>query len=109
MPTRDEVVLEADGVRLPGELTIPVEAGGLVVFAHGSGSSRHSSRNRYVAEVLQAAGLATLLFDLLTEAEANDRDNVFDIALLARRLDAAARWTGRQAATRELPVGYFGA
>ncbi len=103
------VVLEADDVRLPGTLTVPDGALGVVVFAHGSGSSRLSSRNRYVAEVLQEAGLATLLFDLLTDAEAADRGNVFDIALLARRLDAAARWAADQASTRELPLGYFGA
>src|SRR4051794_4663402 len=93
-PVASEVVLGADGVRLPGTLTVPEDALGLVVFAHGSGSGRHSSRNRFVAEVLQDAGLATLLFDLLTEAEAADRNNVFDIALLARRLDSAADWAG---------------
>src|SRR4051812_32963442 len=104
-----EVVLEADGVSLPGDLTVPDGVVGLVVFAHGSGSSRHSSRNRYVAEVLQDAGLATLLFDLLTEAEATDRGNVFDIALLAGRLDAAARSAGDDEGTRNLQLGYFGA
>jgi putative phosphoribosyl transferase len=104
-----EVVLEADDVRLPGVLTVPDGAVGLVVFAHGSGSSRHSSRNRYVAEALGRARLATLLFDLLTEAEAADRSNVFDIALLARRLDAAARWARRHPQTSGLPLGYFGA
>src|SRR3954464_4081996 len=106
---RSEIVLKADGVRLPGDLTVPDDAVGLVVFAHGSGSSRHSSRNRYVAEVLQDAGLATLLFDLLTDTEAADRGNVFDIALLAERLDAAVRWVADDERMRNLPLGYFGA
>src|SRR3954451_12892432 len=108
-PGDSEVVLEADGVRLPGAVTVPEGALGLVVFAHGSGSSRHSSRNRYVAETLQHARLATLLFDLLTETEAADRGNVFDIALLARRLAVAADWAGEVEQTRDLPLGYFGA
>src|SRR3954471_12341390 len=108
-PGGSEVVLEADGVRLPGTLTVPEGALGVVAFAHGSGSSRHSSRNRYVAAVLQDAGLATLLFDLLTEAEAADRNNIFEIALLARRLDASARWAAADERTRNLPLGYFGA
>jgi len=108
-PGDSEVVLEGDGVRLPGTVTVPEGALGLVVFAHGSGSSRHSSRNRYVAETLQHARLATLLFDLLTETEAADRGNVFDIALLARRLAVAADWAGEVEQTRDLPLGYFGA
>ena len=79
----DEIEIDAGGVRLAGHLTVPDRATGVVVFAHGSGSSRHSPRNRLVAELLNASGLATLLFDLLTPAEAVDRANVFDIELLA--------------------------
>ena len=78
-----------------------------MIFAHGSGSSRHSRRNRYVAEVLNTAGLATLLLDLLTEDEERDRSNVFDVELLAGRLRAATDWVGEW--LPELPVGYFGA
>jgi len=96
--------------RLPGLLGLPSGAArGLVLFAHGSGSSRLSPRNTYVASALREAGLATLLFDLLSEAEADDRANVFDIALLAERLLSATRWTRQGPATRSLPVGYFGA
>lgn len=82
---------------------------GLVLFAHGSGSSRLSPRNMLVAETLQRAGLSTLLFDLLTEREATDRANVFDIPLLADRLDQAANWIGDSEAGRGLPLGFFGA
>lgn len=105
----DEVAVEAAGATVAGRLTVPQDPRGVVVFAHGSGSSRHSPRNRYVAEVLQTAGLATLLFDLLTPEEERDRANVFDIDLLARRLVDVTRWlrTARDAAG--LPVGYFGA
>jgi len=94
---------------LQGSLGLPPSAEGLVIFAHGSGSSRLSPRNRFVANALGQAGLATLLFDLLTEEEAQDRANVFDIPLLADRLQAAARWARAASATRSLPVGYFGA
>ena len=80
-----------------------------MVFAHGSGSSRHSPRNQFVARQLNAAGLATLLFDLLTPAEALDRANVFDIELLADRLRAVARWLHRHSDCTDLGVGYFGA
>lgn len=104
-----EVVLPEGGVDLPGTLTIPDGAFGVVAFAHGSGSSRRSARNRYVADVLHTAGLGTLLFDLLTDREADDRRLVFDIALLARRLSAAGRWLREQADVRDLPLGYFGA
>jgi putative phosphoribosyl transferase len=107
---RDEdVTVAGDGVRLGGHLTVPDGATGIVVFAHGSGSSRHSSRNRSVARVLNDAGLGTLLFDLLTEREAGDRANVFDVELLADRLLGATRWLGREPALAGLPVGYFGA
>ncbi len=93
-----------------GVLRLPAGAAqGLVVFAHGSGSSRLSPRNILVAETLQRAGLATLLFDLLTEREAMHRTNVFDIPLLADRLDQAASWAADSAAARGLPLGFFGA
>jgi putative phosphoribosyl transferase len=106
-PADPEIAIRTrDGV-LIGQLTTPTEPGGIVVFAHGSGSSRHSPRNQYVAEVLNRAGLATLLLDLLTEDEARDRANVFDTALLAGRLRSATDWA--QDWLRGLPVGYFGA
>ena len=79
-------------VRLAGYLTVPEQAPGIVLFAHGSGSSRHSPRNRYVASILNQAGLGTLLFDLLTPEEERDRANVFDIGLLARRLTEVTSW-----------------
>lgn len=101
-----EVRLEAGGVTLPGELTEAGDGGALVVFAHGSGSSRHSPRNRSVAEALNRAGLGTLLFDLLTPAEEADRANVFDIATLADRLADATAWVQRRT---PVPVGVFGA
>ena len=86
----------AGEVRLAGYLTVPENAAGIVVFAHGSGSSRHSPRNRYVARVLTEAGLGTLLFDLLTPEEELDRANVFDIGLLARRLTQVTGWLRTQ-------------
>ncbi|WP_437916153.1 phosphoribosyltransferase family protein [Sorangium sp. So ce302] len=102
-----------DGARLQGSLTIPAGATGIVLFAHGSGSSRHSPRNRYVAEVLQSAGLATLLFDLLTgEEEAVDERTGhlrFDVELLAGRVMGAALTTREQPETSALRIGYFGA
>ncbi|MFH8387546.1 phosphoribosyltransferase family protein [Kitasatospora sp. NPDC018058] len=104
-----EVVVNAGPVRLGGQLTAPEGAAGIVVFAHGSGSSRHSPRNRFVAGELNRAGLATLLFDLLTEEEAFDRANVFDTALLARRLTDATRWLRGRDDVGGLAVGYFGA
>jgi putative phosphoribosyl transferase len=98
---------------LSGDLLIPPEAKGVILFAHGSGSSRHSSRNRYVAGVLQEGGFGTLLLDLLTEAEEQvdnrTRHLRFDIELLAGRLIEATDWLDREAATRGLSVGYFGA
>ncbi len=109
-PIRDEEVrVNAGPVSVAGHLMIPERPVGIVVFAHGSGSSRHSPRNRYVAEVLNVAGLATLLFDLLTPEEERNRANVFDIGLLARRLVDVTGWLARQADTAELPIGYFGA
>lgn len=96
-------------VGLAGELRLAGSATGIVIFAHGSGSSRRSPRNRQVAEALKDAGMTTLLFDLLTEAEAADRRNVFDIELLARRLVDAVDWIAGQPALAALPVGLFGA
>lgn len=104
-----EVTIDADVVGLTGTLRVPSGARGLVVFAHGSGSSRMSPRNRAVAERLNAAGLATLLLDLLTPAEAADRRHVFDIELLAARVLAGCRWARRQQSLARLPVGLFGA
>lgn len=104
-----QVSIPTDGQKLKGELVVPRDAIGVVAFAHGSGSSRHSPRNRYVAGELQNARLATLLIDLLTVEEAEDRDNVFDIELLARRLLRAARWLADSPQTRSLGLGYFGA
>ncbi|MGK4584758.1 phosphoribosyltransferase family protein [Kitasatospora sp. HPMI-4] len=109
-PGQREVELPLGGGRLGGTLTLPPEAGAAVVlFAHGSGSSRHSPRNRFVAERLQRVGLATLLFDLLTEVEAADRAKVFDIELLAGRLTEATRWLRAQPGAERRPIGYFGA
>ncbi len=105
----DEVTVEAAGATVAGRLTVPGEPRGLVVFAHGSGSSRHSPRNRYVAQVLQNAGLATLLFDLLTDAEERNRSNVFDIGLLAARLVDVTLWLRSARDAAGLQVGYFGA
>ncbi|HUF66438.1 MAG TPA: phosphoribosyltransferase family protein [Gemmatimonadaceae bacterium] len=107
------VRIQGDGVRLDGDLTIPEAASGVVIFAHGSGSSRLSRRNIAVAEALQKRGLATLLLDLLTpEEEAVDARTThirFDIPLLASRLAAAAEWASAQPETRGLPTGFFGA
>src|SRR5215471_10013426 len=98
---------------LSGDLVVPERASGMVLFAHGSGSSRHSPRNRYVAGVLQQAGFGTLLLDLLTAAEeqvdAKTGHLRFDIGLLAERLLEATNWLGREPHTRRLPLGYFGA
>lgn len=100
----------ADGpLILHGDLSGPAAPEGLIIFAHGSGSSRFSPRNRFVASELQRHGFVTLLFDLLTEPEAADRANVFDISLLADRVGDALRWVRSHAATAALPVGLFGA
>ena len=108
-PTDAETELDAGGTVLPAHLTVPAGARGLVLFAHGSGSSRHSPRNQHVAAVLQQAGLATVLVDLLTPAEAQSRENVFDVGLLARRLVALTRSLEHDPRTAGLPIGYFGA
>ena len=104
-----DVDIPARGARLPGDLQLPEHPVGRVLFAHGSGSSRASPRNRFVAGVLEDAGLGTLLFDLLTPAEDRDYATRFDIPLLTTRLLAAAHWASAQRATASLPLGYFGA
>jgi putative phosphoribosyl transferase len=103
------VVVRCGNLDLPGTLTIPASCRGVVVFAHGSGSSRSSPRNVQVARVLNEGGCATLLFDLLTEEEALDRGNVFDIELLGRRVREASGWLETRKVLAGLPVGYFGA
>ena len=108
-----EVQIRAGSALLTGELKVPEEATGIVLFAHGSGSSRHSPRNQYVARVIREGGVATLLFDLLTrQEEAIDnytREFRFDINLLAHRLVAATNWLARKDETSHLRPGYFGA
>jgi putative phosphoribosyl transferase len=107
-----DVQIPANSIQLEGELKVPSSATGIVLFAHGSGSSRHSPRNQYVASVIRNAGVGTLLFDLLTrEEEAIDiqtRHLRFDIDLLARRLVDATNWIRREPTLRHLRVGYFG-
>ena len=107
------VQLTLGSVTLEGTLAIPAGATGIVLFAHGSGSSRHSPRNRYVAEVLREGGLATLLIDLLDAGEEREDDRTlrlrFDIKLLARRVAAATDWLRQNPATIDLRIGYFGA
>lgn len=103
------VRIPIDGVPHAGDLGVPPGAQGIVLFAHGSGSSRLSSRNRFVADFLRERGLGTLLFDLLTEVEDLEYRNRFDIALLTYRLLAATQWVQTQSATAQLVVGYFGA
>jgi len=108
-----EITIITGKIALQGTLSLPKDPRGIVLFAHGSGSSRHSPRNRYVAEVLQAKGLATLLFDLLTrDEESVDRwtgELHFNIALLAKRLVEVTQWVTREPDLRALPIGYFGA
>jgi pimeloyl-ACP methyl ester carboxylesterase len=112
LPRKDVTVL-AHGVQLEGMLQVPTASRGLVVFAHGSGSSRFSSRNQFVAGVLNEAGIATLLFDLLTADEnridERTREFRFDIELLARRLAGTLDWIAQQRGIGDLPVGLFGA
>jgi putative phosphoribosyl transferase len=109
MRTPTDVVVAAGGSELHGDLTVPKAATGVVLFAHGSGSSRHSPRNRFVAERLNDRRLATLLFDLLDPDEERDRRNVFDIELLADRLVTATRAVADDPSLRDLRIGYFGA
>ncbi|MFJ8668766.1 phosphoribosyltransferase family protein [Streptomyces sp. NPDC093600] len=108
-PQDTDVDIPMDAVRVSGRLVVPEGATGIVLFAHGSGSSRHSPRNRAVAGALNRAGLGTLLFDLLDEEEAADRANVFDTELLADRLGQATAWLADRPGTGGLPRGYFGA
>lgn len=107
--TETLVRIPVDGVELEGALGIPPGASALVLFAHGSGSSRFSPRNNYVAGELRAAGLGTLLIDLLTRIEDQDYERRFDIALLTRRVVTVARWLGQQRDTSALKLGLFGA
>ncbi len=111
--SRQDVRIPSGSVQLEGELIIPEGASGIVVFAHGSGSSRHSPRNRYVAGVMRDANLGTLLFDLLTPEEEQidikTRHLRFDIGLLSRRLASAARWLMDREDSRDLSIGFFGA
>jgi dienelactone hydrolase len=102
------VSIPVDGVELEGELIVPSGADGLVVFAHGSGSSRHSPRNNFVAETIRDRGLGTLLFDLLTEAEDQNREARFDIDRLTERLLAVTDWLRDRDDAGELRIGYFG-
>ena len=108
-----DVQIRIDAALLSGELDVPQNATGIVLFAHGSGSSRHSPRNRYVAEVIRKAGVGTLLFDLLTRREEEidnyTREFRFDINLLAQRLVAATNWLAEEPETSDLRPGYFGA
>jgi putative phosphoribosyl transferase len=109
MSTSTLAYIPAGPITIEGMLEIPEHAAGLVLFAHGSGSSRHSPRNNYVAGVLRQAGVGTLLMDLLTPAEDRDYSRRFDIALLTQRLLDAARWVVSQEALHDLPLGFFGA
>lgn len=112
-PTQQAVHIDAVGVTLEGDLSVPTDARGIVAFAHGSGSSRHSPRNRMVAQALQVRGFATLLLDLLTayeeQVEARTRHLRFDIDRLADRLLSATSWLASAPEVSSLPVGYFGA
>ena len=103
------VHIPADGVTLEGMLELPENAQGVVLFAHGSGSSRHSPRNNYVARVLRESGVGTLLIDLLTREEDTDYETRFDIPLLTRRLLSATQWLQHDEHTKRLPICYFGA
>jgi len=108
-----EVRIPCGSSWLHGDLALPNEFIGVVVFAHGSGSGRHSARNRLVARVLQQSAIATLLFDMLTPAEEEvdlrTREHRFDLALLTRRLEDAAGWAGAHPALKGMPIGLFGA
>ncbi len=104
-----EVEIPLDGETHRGTLGVPARAAGIALFAHGSGSSRLSSRNRFVADTLRREGVATLLFDLLTEHEDRVYETRFDIDLLTRRLLGATAWAKQQPATQKLAIGYFGA
>lgn len=107
--TTSVVNVQVGPQQLPGTLSVPLDTTGVVVFAHGSGSSRLSPRNQSVSRHLQANGLTTLLFDLLREEESQDQRNVFDIDLLSTRLIEAIDWLASQSETAGLPIGLFGA
>ncbi|MFQ5834876.1 MAG: dienelactone hydrolase family protein [bacterium] len=107
--SQEFIYIPADSVMLEGVLSIPQGAQGIVIFAHGSGSSRLSPRNNFVAQVLRNAGLGTLLFDLLTKEEDAIYENRFNIALLAQRLKAATQWLTTQKQAKNISIGYFGA
>src|SRR5688572_751497 len=113
MKETQAVAIPVQGANLAGDLTVPEDARGLVLFAHGSGSSRRSPRNQYVARVLQKAGIGTLLFDLLTSREEQEeyftRHLRFDIGMLASRLVEAARWAANRVEVANLELGFFGA
>jgi dienelactone hydrolase len=116
-PTHDfierEVRIPSGDARLYGDLSLPPTFAGVVLFAHGSGSGRHSARNRQVAQRLQQAGIATLLFDLLTaqeeQVDLHTREHRFDIPLLTRRMQDATTWAWSQPELQHAPIGYFGA
>jgi len=101
--------IPVNGITLEGALLIPADCSGIVLFAHGSGSSRHSPRNNFVGQVLQGAGLGTLLLDLLTREEDASYANRFDIDLLTWRLERATQWVMEQPRSKSLDIGYFGA
>lgn len=105
----NEVSFQVNKISLKGELALPEKANAIVVFSHGSGSSRFSNRNRRVAEYLNTKNLGTLLFDLLTEEEDKTYSNRFDIELLSKRLAGAAEWLEKFPAARECRIGFFGA
>jgi dienelactone hydrolase len=109
MAGEKQVKIQTDSMKLEGILAMPKDVHGLVIFAHGSVSSRLSPRNRFVAGVLQKAGIGTLLFDLLTAKEDEVYENRFDIPLLTGRLKAATQWAGGHPETAKLKIGYFGA
>ncbi len=114
MSNEKAVLIDVKSAVLPGDLARPSGAGSLVIFAHGSGSSRFSTRNKFVAQQLQKAGVATLLFDLLTEEEDMTYENRFDIPLLTERLISVTQWVredkqARELGAADLPIGYFGA
>lgn len=111
MDTKEDTLLSIPlrGIVLKGSLTIPADPEGLIIFSHGSGSSRLSPRNTYVSDILQQRGMATLLFDLLTEKEDQIYQNRFDIDKLTERLIETTQWIQQYVKTKDLPLGYFGA
>lgn len=106
---RQDIEILSGNAKIKGIFALPERAFGLVLFVHGSGSSRFSPRNSFVARILEEAGFATLLMDLLTSEEESDRENVFNIRLLSSRLKDVIRWALKDSKTKNLPIGYFGA